>query len=194
MTPLQVGPEKAVRIVEIGEDQIEAPDVIHPGRVRSTARGVKKGAERPVVHRADAVEIMAVERDLGEVGMAKHVDVGPGPFFAQEPQRRQRDDEIAQPASADEKDSHGAAILPIDKPGPLGHSALMRVFEVHLRSGAKVEVTAEVLQDNPGNDDKIYFYRRPEPQASRRLLPARLRGRDLLRPGHSSTLQHRYTR
>ena len=35
----------------------------------------------------------------------------------------------------------------------------MRVYEVVLRSGAKAEVTAEVLQDDTGHDNKIYFYR-----------------------------------
>jgi hypothetical protein len=35
----------------------------------------------------------------------------------------------------------------------------MRIFEVHLRSGAKAEITAEVLHDSDGKDDKIYFYR-----------------------------------
>jgi hypothetical protein len=35
----------------------------------------------------------------------------------------------------------------------------MRVYEVVLRSGAKAEVTAEVLHDDAGNDAKIYFYR-----------------------------------
>ena len=35
----------------------------------------------------------------------------------------------------------------------------MRVYEVVLRSGAKAEVTAEVLHDDAGNDNKIYFYR-----------------------------------
>jgi hypothetical protein len=28
-----------------------------------------------------------------------------------------------------------------------------------LRSGAKTEITAEVLQDSAGSDSKIYFYR-----------------------------------
>jgi len=35
----------------------------------------------------------------------------------------------------------------------------MRVYEVVMRSGAKNEVTAEVLHDDPAIDDKIYFYR-----------------------------------
>ncbi len=35
----------------------------------------------------------------------------------------------------------------------------MRVYELVLRSGAKAEVTAEVLHDDPGIDNKIYFYR-----------------------------------
>jgi hypothetical protein len=35
----------------------------------------------------------------------------------------------------------------------------MRVYEVVLRSGAKNEVTAEVVHDDPAHDDKIYFYR-----------------------------------
>jgi hypothetical protein len=35
----------------------------------------------------------------------------------------------------------------------------MRVYEIVLRSGAKNEVTAEVMHDDPGLDDKIYFYR-----------------------------------
>ena len=35
----------------------------------------------------------------------------------------------------------------------------MRVFEVLLRSGAKAEVTAEILHDTTEQDNKIYFYR-----------------------------------
>jgi hypothetical protein len=35
----------------------------------------------------------------------------------------------------------------------------MRVYEVVMRSGAKNEVTAEVLYDDPALDHKIYFYR-----------------------------------
>jgi len=35
----------------------------------------------------------------------------------------------------------------------------MRVYEVLLRSGAKAEITAEILQDVPDKDNKIYFYR-----------------------------------
>ncbi len=35
----------------------------------------------------------------------------------------------------------------------------MRVFEVIMRSGAKNDITAEVMHDEPSRDDKIYFYR-----------------------------------
>ena len=35
----------------------------------------------------------------------------------------------------------------------------MRVYEIVMRSGAKNEVTAEVVHDDPELDDKIYFYR-----------------------------------
>ena len=35
----------------------------------------------------------------------------------------------------------------------------MRAYEVVMRSGAKNEVTAEVIRDEPALDDKIYFYR-----------------------------------
>jgi hypothetical protein len=35
----------------------------------------------------------------------------------------------------------------------------MRVYEIVMRSGAKNEVTAEVVHDDPALDDKIYFYR-----------------------------------
>jgi hypothetical protein len=35
----------------------------------------------------------------------------------------------------------------------------MRIFEVVLRSGAKTEITAEVMHDDPALGDKIYFYR-----------------------------------
>jgi hypothetical protein len=35
----------------------------------------------------------------------------------------------------------------------------MRVYEVVMRSGAKTDVTAEVMHDNPAHDNKIYFYR-----------------------------------
>jgi hypothetical protein len=35
----------------------------------------------------------------------------------------------------------------------------MRVYEVVMRSGAKNEIMAEMLHDDPVVDDKIYFYR-----------------------------------
>ena len=35
----------------------------------------------------------------------------------------------------------------------------MRPYEVVMRSGAKTEVMAEVVHDDPAIDDKIYFYR-----------------------------------
>lgn len=35
----------------------------------------------------------------------------------------------------------------------------MRLYEVVMCSGAKNEVLAEVLHDDPALDDKIYFYR-----------------------------------
>jgi hypothetical protein len=35
----------------------------------------------------------------------------------------------------------------------------MRLYEVVMRSGAKNEVTAQVLLDDPDLDNKIYFYR-----------------------------------
>ena len=35
----------------------------------------------------------------------------------------------------------------------------MRVFEVVLRSGAKAEITAEILHDDAERDTKIYFFR-----------------------------------
>jgi hypothetical protein len=35
----------------------------------------------------------------------------------------------------------------------------MRAYEVVMRSGAKSEVTAEVILDDPAAGDKIYFYR-----------------------------------
>ncbi|HEV3273058.1 MAG TPA: hypothetical protein VGZ93_12835 [Candidatus Methylacidiphilales bacterium] len=37
----------------------------------------------------------------------------------------------------------------------------MRSYEVVMRSGAKNEVIAEVMHDDPALDDKIYFYRDP---------------------------------
>ncbi len=36
---------------------------------------------------------------------------------------------------------------------------MMRVYEVVMNSGAKTEVTAEVMHNDPALDDKIYFYR-----------------------------------
>ena len=45
--------------------------------------------------------------------------------------------------------------IAIDNP----YLSRMRVYEVVLRSGAKAEVTAEVLHDDSGSDNKIYFYR-----------------------------------
>jgi hypothetical protein len=35
----------------------------------------------------------------------------------------------------------------------------MRIFEIVLRSGAKAQVTAEIFQEKPDEDNRIYFYR-----------------------------------
>ena len=35
----------------------------------------------------------------------------------------------------------------------------MRIYEIVMRSGAKNDVTAEVMHDDPSLDNKIYFYR-----------------------------------
>jgi len=35
----------------------------------------------------------------------------------------------------------------------------MRAYEIVMRSGAKTEVMAEVMHDDPVVDDKLYFYR-----------------------------------
>jgi hypothetical protein len=35
----------------------------------------------------------------------------------------------------------------------------MRVYEIVLRSGAKIDVTAESLHDDVNEDNKLYFYR-----------------------------------
>jgi hypothetical protein len=35
----------------------------------------------------------------------------------------------------------------------------MRIYEVVMRSGAKNDVAAQVLHDDPNTDNKIYFYR-----------------------------------
>jgi len=35
----------------------------------------------------------------------------------------------------------------------------MRTYEIVMRSGAKSEVTAEIMYDDPALDTKIYFYR-----------------------------------
>jgi hypothetical protein len=39
------------------------------------------------------------------------------------------------------------------------YSDCMRVYEVVMKSGAKAEITAEILHDDPAQDNKIYFYR-----------------------------------
>jgi hypothetical protein len=46
---------------------------------------------------------------LGDGGMAEQLDVRLGPVFAQQPQRRQRDEKIAQRAAADDQDFHAVA-------------------------------------------------------------------------------------
>ncbi len=39
------------------------------------------------------------------------------------------------------------------------YTSVMRVYEVVLKSGAKSEIIAEILHDDAGVDNKIYFYR-----------------------------------
>jgi hypothetical protein len=48
---------------------------------------------------------------------------------------------------------------PLDKRHQVVYDGVMRVYEVVMCSGAKNEVTAEVVHDDPAMDDKIYFYR-----------------------------------
>jgi len=50
-------------------------------------------------------------------------------------------------------------MAPLDIIRDLAYDDVMRVFEVVLRSGAKVDVTAESLHDDIAEDNKVYFYR-----------------------------------
>jgi hypothetical protein len=99
---LQVEEEKAVRIVEVGKDQIEIADVIHPGGIEDRARGEER-AERPVIHRAGGVEVEAAQCDLGNAGMAEDFDVRVRPAFANEPHGGQGEDEVAQRTPSNKK-------------------------------------------------------------------------------------------
>ena len=104
---VQVGLEELVGIVKIGEHQVEAFEVIHPGRIEHGARH-EEGAERPAIDRAHGVEVKTARtrHRIGQRGLAQQLEMGVGPALAQQPQRRQRDEEIAQRAAANDQDSH----------------------------------------------------------------------------------------
>jgi hypothetical protein len=52
-----------------------------------------------------------------------------------------------------------AAQAPLDNDCGVEYDSMMRVYEVVMCSGARNEVTAEILHDDPAHDNKIYFYR-----------------------------------
>jgi hypothetical protein len=54
---------------------------------------------------------------------------------------------------------HPIKLTYLDSTSARDYYIIMRVYEVVMRSGAKNEVTAEVLHDDPAHEDKIYFYR-----------------------------------
>src|ERR1700761_5604553 len=101
IAPLEVGTKKAVGIIEIGKDQIESTDVIHPVGIEN-GTGHEKGAERTVIHRTGRIEVVTLQGNLGEARVAKQLDVRIGPLLAQKTHRGQGDNEIAQGAAANE--------------------------------------------------------------------------------------------
>ena len=67
----------------------------------------------------------------------------------------------------------------------------MRVYEVIMRSGAKNEVMAEVMHDDPDFDNKIYFYR---DKGLKQLVAYFLREEVagiVLGPDHAATVRQR---
>ena len=107
---MQVRLEELVGIVEVGEHEIEAADVVHPRRIEHGARH-EEGAERTAIDRAHGIEIETARAcdGIGQGGMAEKLDVRIGPALAQQPQRRQRHEQIAQRAAADDQDFHARA-------------------------------------------------------------------------------------
>ena len=102
---LEVAQEKPVGIVEVGKDQIEIADIIHPFRIEDSMRS-EESAQRTVIYRADSVEVMAIQANLGKTGLAEHLDVGIGPAFAQEAESGQRYDEITESTATDNQNIH----------------------------------------------------------------------------------------
>jgi len=68
----------------------------------------------------------------------------------------------------------------------------MRVYEVVLRSGAKTEVTAEIMHDDVASDTKIYFFRdKAQKQLVAYFLRAEVAG-ILMGQDSGSTMPMRY--
>ncbi len=88
-----VGSEDAVRIVQIGQDQIELRKVVRHVFRQPAAAGEKAG-QRAGVNGLYAVHEAARQRELGDVGIAQHFEMRLGELPAQGCDGRQGQDKV----------------------------------------------------------------------------------------------------
>lgn len=108
----EVAAEMAVGVEEVADDQVEGAkvggDVVTDG-----SAGSEEGCHFPVAKTAHRIGETGGESEVGDAGIAEDLEVASGEVFAQEPDGRQGEDEVANRAATDDEDAgsgaHGSA-------------------------------------------------------------------------------------
>ena len=95
--------EDLIRVVEIGEDDVEAGEVFAQRRIEFPAPR-KKPRRSPGFDGTDFVDHARVFGQGGDVRIAQHFEMGLGKLFSQRGQRGQGEDEIADGPAANDQD------------------------------------------------------------------------------------------
>ncbi|PYL10075.1 MAG: hypothetical protein DME34_01165 [Verrucomicrobia bacterium] len=102
--PAQIRLEDAIRIVQITHDQIEAGEIIRQvGRELGILR--EKTGERPVLDRTDSLGITAILDQRDDMFIAEDFQMRGGIRLMDRAQGRQRQNKIAERATADNENA-----------------------------------------------------------------------------------------
>ena len=104
----QVGLEKTVGIEEVADDLLKAGEIGHEIRREHGARDEEAG-HRPILDGARGIGVGAAFGEGDDVAVAEDFEMRGGKIFAQQSDRREREDEIANRSAADDENArfHG---------------------------------------------------------------------------------------
>ena len=100
--------KEPARIVEVADDLVKAREVFRKLRLEFRTWDKERG-HRTVFDATGRVSVEATFRERDDVLVAEDFDVRTGEAFAHEPDRREREDEVADGAATDDQDTrfHG---------------------------------------------------------------------------------------